>query len=244
MDGDAGGSLTFGTHAGSGAITRCSPSTRRATSRAKGTLKGVQTAGSVRVATGVVSDGAVVPLPDGVDQAAVDAGELAVSLVVTPLLPDPTSAPNATSVFVHQVCEVDADRRVSCRGVWFDSTAAVAPTSVAAACRFLELRHRRGGRAVTAPAPSMVLLHLDTGHVLAAACVDGAPATVDSLTGGTHVAVRIAPDKVVTVPGMMLTVTSTERDHHVLAAPTSYPGSRRGAASQPGRRADRAPLAR
>jgi hypothetical protein len=75
---------------------------------------------------------------------------------------------------------------------------------------------------VTGPSPSMSVLHLDTGHVVAAAAVDGAPVTVDSLTGGTHIAVRIATDKVVTVPAVMLTVTSTDRDHDVLAAPTSY----------------------
>jgi hypothetical protein len=139
VDGAAGGSLTFGAYGGSGAISPLLTVDKAGNVTAKGTLKGVQTVGSVRVATGDVSDGTVVPLPDGVDQAAVDAGELAVSLLVTPLLPDPASAPNATSVFVHQVCEADADRRVSCRGVWFDSTAVAAPTSVAASCRFLEL---------------------------------------------------------------------------------------------------------
>lgn len=75
---------------------------------------------------------------------------------------------------------------------------------------------------MTGPPPTMAVLHLDTGHVVAAAAADGAPETVESLTGGTHVAVLIAPGKVVEVPGSMLTATSIERDHDVLAAPTSY----------------------
>jgi hypothetical protein len=139
VDGSGGGTLTFGAYGGSGAISPLLTVDKAGNVKAKGTITGVQTVGSVRVATGVVSDGTVVPLPDGVDQAAVDAGELVASVLVTPLLPDPATAPNATSVFVHQVCEVDADRRVSCRGVWFDSTSAVAPVSVAASCRFLVL---------------------------------------------------------------------------------------------------------
>jgi hypothetical protein len=75
---------------------------------------------------------------------------------------------------------------------------------------------------VTGPPPTMAVLHLDTGHVVAAAAADGAPATVESLTGGSHVAVLIAPGKVVEVPSVMLTATTLDRDHDVLAAPTSY----------------------
>jgi chitodextrinase len=59
-----------------------------------------------------------------------------VSLLLTPLLPDPQTAPAGATAFVHQVCEADAERRVACRGVWLDATT---PTTVAASCRFLVL---------------------------------------------------------------------------------------------------------
>jgi hypothetical protein len=62
-----------------------------------------------------------------------------VSILLTPNLPDPTTRPNATSVFVPVVCEVDADRRVSCVGQWADVAAAALPPPVPASCDYLLL---------------------------------------------------------------------------------------------------------
>lgn len=133
----AGGSLTFGTHDGTGGVNPLLTVDSSGNLTAKGSLKGVQTAGSVRIISGTTSDGTVLPLPAGVDQATVDSGGLEVSVLVTPHLPDPSTASNATSVFVPSECAVDpADRRVTCRGRWVD-VAANTVTETPASCDFL-----------------------------------------------------------------------------------------------------------
>jgi hypothetical protein len=139
VDAEAGGSLTFGTHDGTGGIAPLLHIDSSGNLTAKGALKGVQTAGTVRIVSGTASDGTVLPLPAGVDQATIDSGGLEVSILLTPMLPDPASRPNATSVFVPLVCEVDADRRVSCAGQWADVAAVTLPAAVPASCNYLVL---------------------------------------------------------------------------------------------------------
>jgi hypothetical protein len=68
----------------------------------------------------------------------------------------------------------------------------------------------------------MVVLHLDTGHVLAAAVVEGATATPAALTGGSHLVVRVPLAKATTVPTELLTLLTTDVDRDVLVAPTRY----------------------
>ena len=126
--------LTFGTHDGTGGVASLLSVDASGNVTASGTLRGVQTAGSVRVVSGTASDGTVLPLPDGVDQAAVDSGALVVSVMVTPHLP----TPRAGLVFVPSTCEVDADRRVSATGDWVDLAAGSA-TDEPASCDFLVL---------------------------------------------------------------------------------------------------------
>ena len=95
---------------------------------------------------GTAFDGTVLPLPAGVDQATVDSGGLEVSILVTPRLPDPAAAPNAGQLFLPVRCEVDADRRVSCVGTWFQPGIA-GGNDEAAACDFLVLVSVPGGGA-------------------------------------------------------------------------------------------------
>jgi hypothetical protein len=116
LDSAPAASLTFGTHDGSGGVAPLMTVDSSGNLTVTGALAGVQTAGSVRVVSGTASDGTVLPLPDGVDQAAVDSGGLQVSVLVSPHLP----TPRAGLVFVPSVCEVDADRRVSATGDWVD----------------------------------------------------------------------------------------------------------------------------
>jgi hypothetical protein len=138
VDADAGGSLTFGTHDGTGGIAPLLQVDSSGNLTVKGALKGVQTAGTVRIVAGTASDGTVLPLPAGVDQATIDSGGLEVSILLTPKLPDPATRPNNTSVFVPVRCEVDGDRRVSCTGQWAD-VAAGTLTDEPGACDFLLL---------------------------------------------------------------------------------------------------------
>jgi hypothetical protein len=137
-------SLTFGTHNGSGALAALLTVDSAGNVTAKGTLSGVQTAGSVRLVAGTAFDGTVLPLPAGVDQATIDSGGLELSILVTPRLPDPAAAPTAGQMFLPTRCEVDADRRVSCEGTWF-VPGTVGGDDEAAACDFLVLVSVPGG---------------------------------------------------------------------------------------------------
>lgn len=136
LDSAPAASLTFGTHDGTGGVAPLLAVDSSGNLTVAGTLKGVQTAGSIRVVSGTASDGTVLPLPDGVDQAAVDAGALQVSVLVHPHLPPPRTS----AVFVPTVCEVDADLRVSATGDWVDLVAnPVTVTNESASCDFLVL---------------------------------------------------------------------------------------------------------
>ena len=133
-----GASLTFGTHDGAGSLAALLSVDSSGNVTAKGTLSGVQTAGSVRLVAGTAFDGTVLPLPAGVDQATIDSGGLEVSILVTPRFPDPAAAPNPGQLFLPVRCGVDADRRVSCEGTWFQPGIAGVDDE-AAACDFLVL---------------------------------------------------------------------------------------------------------
>jgi hypothetical protein len=71
-------------------------------------------------------------------------------------------------------------------------------------------------------APTMVVLHLSTGHVLASATATGLVPTVDALTGGTYVAVRISGGRFVNVTTEMLTALQASIDDDVLSRPTHF----------------------
>jgi hypothetical protein len=129
-------SLTFGTHDGTGGVAALLTVDAAGNVTSKGTISGVQTAGSVRLVAGTAYDGTVLPLPAGVDQATIDSGGLEVSVLVTPRLPDPVSAPSTGSVFLPAVCHVDSDRRVECWGRWLDVSAG-SLTVEPGACDFL-----------------------------------------------------------------------------------------------------------
>lgn len=84
-----------------------------------GSLTGKRTGNSVQVQSGVASHGVILPLPPGVTQAQVDAGEATVHVHVSPLV-DPAAAPvpGADYAALVQECRVDDDRRVQCRIAW------------------------------------------------------------------------------------------------------------------------------
>ena len=69
--------------------------------------------------------------------------------------------------------------------------------------------------------PQMTLLHLSTGHVVSAVAAGKLAPTVDELTGGTAIAVRI-PGKFVFVTKEVLKATAAVLDTDVLTRPTAY----------------------
>ena len=68
----------------------------------------------------------------------------------------------------------------------------------------------------------MVVLHLDTGHVLAAATATELVPTAAALTGGEHVAVRVPGGYFVNVTTELLTELQATVDNDVLSRPTSF----------------------
>jgi hypothetical protein len=70
-------------------------------------------------------------------------------------------------------------------------------------------------------APTMVVLHLTTGQVVAAVAAGARTPTVEELTGGTSLHVR-TPVGTVKVTPELLTSTTVARDADVLTRPTSF----------------------
>jgi len=76
---------------------------------------------------------------------------------------------------------------------------------------------------MAAPEPMMTVLHLETGHVLAAISSGALAPTAEDLTGGEHLAVRVpkADEPVLVTPGLLAAARLAAR-HDVLADPRSY----------------------
>lgn len=70
--------------------------------------------------------------------------------------------------------------------------------------------------------PKMVVLHLSTGHVLAAATAAELVPTAQALTGGTYLAVRTPVGRFVNVTTELLIELQTSVDDDVLSRPTSF----------------------
>jgi hypothetical protein len=139
---ESDGSLVFGLHNGTGDVSKLmsvdSSGNLTVTGTVKDALKGAK-AGMVFVASGTASDGAIVPLPAQADPAAIAAKRQHVSILVTPRLPDPDSAPANLTRFLPAECRVDDDRRVHSWGTWFKPGAATTPEHASTGCDFLVL---------------------------------------------------------------------------------------------------------
>jgi hypothetical protein len=142
LDATPGPSLVFGTHTGGGTVAPLLTVDASGNLEVQGAVKAKGTAGSVQVVGGAASDGTVLPLPAGVDQATVDSGGIELVIHVTPRLPDPVTAPSGASFFVPAECRVDADRRVSCWGNWVDAGVL---TPAAISCDYVVLAAVPGG---------------------------------------------------------------------------------------------------
>jgi hypothetical protein len=88
---------------------------------AKGKILGA-IAGGVQIESGVITDGALVPLPAGITQKQIDDGEATIQVHLSPRYQQPPSlpGPGAGQLWVMQPleCYADVDRRVVCRALW------------------------------------------------------------------------------------------------------------------------------
>ncbi|MGB5755584.1 MAG: hypothetical protein WBM50_01610 [Acidimicrobiales bacterium] len=140
LDTTDGGRLAFGFINGTGGVDEVFSVDAAGNIDAEGSLsEGTLISGSAHVASGIATDGVVLPLPAGVTQQDVDDGTVVLHTQVTPLTPGsppPTTADTEVEIVVE--CEVDADRRVRCRTRWINMVDPVDPRIPGpAACNYL-----------------------------------------------------------------------------------------------------------
>ncbi len=70
--------------------------------------------------------------------------------------------------------------------------------------------------------PQMTVLHLSTGNVLAAVAAGALTPTVDDLTGGEVLVVRLPTGATIAVTPQLLTAVAVARDDDVLTRPTAF----------------------
>jgi len=104
--------LVFGVYKGGTDVDARLTVTAQGDVTATGTIKGALTQGNVRVQSGSITDGLIIPLPEGISQDQVDRGAVILHLHLTPHTPQ--SATLGTW-YVPVSCAVDDHRRLSCQ---------------------------------------------------------------------------------------------------------------------------------
>lgn len=130
IDGSADGELRFGPQNSAGVIAPVFTVNAKGDLHAAGKITGAIATGA-QILTGSVSDCAKIPLPAGLTQTQIDAGEVSIQVTVTPRYGRPAlSAPAGDTWFMRPLeCRVEG-RRVFCRNRWerLDASSAVQET--------------------------------------------------------------------------------------------------------------------
>lgn len=121
MDETTGGLLRFGLLTSQGSLTTVFSVNAKGDLTATGKIAGALTTGGVQAESGLISDGMTLPLPPGITEAQVSAGEAVVhaqvALQLTPAdRPDPAKVWGAFPLETY----VDTARRVHCLVRWFE----------------------------------------------------------------------------------------------------------------------------
>ncbi len=103
--------FTFGLYKGGNVVDPRLTVSARGDVIAAGTIKGALTQGEIRVQSGTITDGLIIPLPQGITQDQVDRGAVILHLFLTPHTPQ--SVPGTWYVPVE--CGVDASRQLTCQ---------------------------------------------------------------------------------------------------------------------------------
>ncbi len=126
VDNTDGGQMRFGLHDSLGNVVPVFTVNAQGDVIAEGKILGA-IAGGVQVETGIITDGLEVPLPAGITQAQVDAGEATLQIQVQPRFQQPASLPPlaAGEYWIQQPldCRVDG-RRVVCLVRWLPTAPA------------------------------------------------------------------------------------------------------------------------
>jgi hypothetical protein len=129
-----GGQLSFGPSTPQGGIDPVITVTLAGAVTLKGPFDAGRVVGTVRVQSGVATDGMPLPLPPGVTAKSVQEREWALHVQVTPRFPPPSATPQ--SAFVVSRCDVDADRVVHCEFSRLESGSSTL-IGIPASCNFL-----------------------------------------------------------------------------------------------------------
>jgi hypothetical protein len=103
--------LTFGLYQGGNTVDPRLTVSAQGDVTATGTIKGALTQGEIRVQSGTVTHGLVIPLPAGITQDQVDRGAVILHLHLTPHTPQGISG----TWYVPVECSVDASRQLTCQ---------------------------------------------------------------------------------------------------------------------------------
>lgn len=139
IDNIEGGRMQFGLHNSLGNVVPVFTVTAQGDVIAEGKILGA-IAGGVQVESGVITDGLEVPLPAGITQAQVDAGEASLQIQVQPRFQQPASLPPlaAGNYWLMQPLDVRIDgRRVVCLVRWVPTAGAPAPMVLPGVCDYV-----------------------------------------------------------------------------------------------------------
>lgn len=117
LSGEDPPSMVFGLYQGSGSVAPLMTVAANGNLTIEGSFAGRMSVGSVLVASGTVTDGMLLPLPNGVTAEQVADGRVALHVQLTPRVPALSSE---TMLFSPAEAIVDSDRRVRCRVRLYD----------------------------------------------------------------------------------------------------------------------------
>lgn len=103
--------LTFGLYQGGSSFVSRLTVTAQGDVTASGTIKGLLAQGETRVQSGSITDGLIIPLPEGITEDQVTQGAVILHLFLTPHTPQSTTG----TWYVPVDCSVDTSRRLSCQ---------------------------------------------------------------------------------------------------------------------------------
>jgi len=146
LDGDNGGEMRFGLQKEGGDLTTVFSVNSAGDLTLSGVINGPFGKASLWADSGTIFDGMTIPLPPGVPQEKVDAGQIVLHIVVTPRRVSELFPPGtATGTHFKEPfeCRVDG-RRVFVRERWFSTSNLPNPVIYPAACDYLILASSAG----------------------------------------------------------------------------------------------------
>ena len=103
--------LTFGLYQGGSSFASLLTVSAQGDVTASGSIKGQLAQGETRVQSGTITDGLIIPLPQGITEDEVTRGAVILHLFLTPHTPQAASG----TWYVPVECGVDTSRRLSCQ---------------------------------------------------------------------------------------------------------------------------------